>query len=90
MDHCKATIEEFANSSNSIMADAAEAAIKKLEGYYSIHSEHSILSVVLDPRFKMALFEQRPLDADHEDRGENSQIRFKDKALKTLRTVWYS
>ena len=69
------------------MIEAAKAAIEKLKGYYLVHSHHSILAIVLDPCFKLTLFEQQVLDAVADSISE-TQIQFKDKAIKVLQATF--
>ena len=92
-DHCNKTIKKFTKSrrpSRTVMIEAANVAMGKLRGYYSVHSHHSILAVVLDPRFKFALFEQRPFDADDDDDASGeTQIKYKDEAMKVLRATFH-
>jgi hypothetical protein len=74
-DHCNDTIKKFTKSLRPlrlVMIEAAKAALEKLQGYYSVHSQHSILAVILDPRFKLSLFEQQPLDPKYNNAEDNN------------------
>ena len=54
-----------------------------------VHSQHSILSVILHPCFKLSFFEQQDLNEEpRSEADENKQIRFKSEALGILKRFY--
>ena len=93
LDHCIETKQKLPrtqfNQETSVVYEAADSAYQKLQGYYKVHSQHSILLVILDPCFKLSFFEQQDLNEEpRSEADENKQIRFKSEALGILKKFY--